>query len=1565
MHRHRYIRFFISSTFADMNIERNLLKGVFTKLNYYCESKGWQLETIDLRWGVSKEAGIDNKTMRICLSELKRCQELSPKPNFIILLGERYGWIPLPEIISIHDAEQILAIATYTEQALFNRWYMLDNNELPDGVFILRGREGQFSDPKMYAQLVELPLRDLFHRYAKTLQNEEHKIPFERSATEQEIQQGAMAVADASEHVLAYFRQIYDVPNDEQLIFHQSGTTNQENFKKEALSQLKQRIVSKLKPDNIYCENINYNYYRSPEYSVHFADEMEQRLRQIIDREIEENEVDCLQYEQAEHLEYAKRKAATFFGRETELQTIDAYLHDKKRNNTLWIQAQSGIGKSALLAKVVEKYCNSHDIICRFCGTTSQSCDGASLVCSIWEELKGLYELNWVTKELAESKKRKNDLSILGYMSSVEMFEIRLHQLQLRRPLLIVIDALNQLDVTSTPWLPRLDWLNGELASGVKIIISTINNYEYSFTPSRIEKLPLHGMGTEATPLVNNMLTLVGRRLQPAQWEKVREVIESSNKSPLYLTLLGKYLCRITSYQPIFELPADFEGLVKMILNILSANNNHGELIVSLSLSLLASDRLGLTNTEMTEVLALSDNFREQLKENSYYQWDNNGEEHSSIPPILWSRLYYDLSYFLQVRNTLAGEMIYIYHDELRHIINHLYLNSNIAQAYVYKLLYNYYAKKWQYGNKHALHELVHCCYSNVACLSNIPESKLIPSCKHSINFLQSLLHNITYLAQKSRYMSKNLADDFDKLITLMRYDGDVKDNGIQSILRLKNDVLELGGMAEDHFYSCAVNSPSDSPLHKLVNQLEGKEHYLNNVLRDVITNRHLLFKLNEVGMSPHINADGTRVVSLFSNQHEVRLKDLKDNRHSHIYTVQDKIIGFDTDASLNRHALLTAHYCLLYDVSTNEIVVRNSEIANACWVSLSADGSVFTYGGREGIYLHGYGIYNFDAPNGMLTPSGNYLWMINEGILRRLELKTGDLRNFPFELEDKNFLTAPNTHVDSCTDHLCYVIGDNLLVFIGTYETPEGKAQFSGQIRSISPGSTFTAIREDERQTLIVNDTGFYHLFHIANYKLDKEISGKIQALTCISHNFNTVLLKYERNISDFNKLINKFSPVNAPNAGINSLSSSTSGNLIGVSAGKNNLIDCLAEMLLIVFKKEHATKILWKLPEAKPYLYIAGSALAPDGSYIVASTFGEGLYSGKGEIVIAESDGTLISHTDIMNGSCTAIAISTDSRYVVAGTGHYIFDLESVFYLFTREGKLLEVIDRYKDLLLHGEFWLSTNNRYVLAGEFYYSVIDLITGELIGDKVEYDYVEWPSSSLLNTQGLVVMHPCGWLVLSTDKNNLNVLNLKSGIVDSTPYDKKLLGCSTSGRYLFVIDKENRLFHKNFITGEELYLMDGVSYVIPAFDEKHLFVVKSNAEICLINIFNATILQTTYFGYVYHFCITARGLCTVRPEGDVALFSPDVIFGVNQTAFATLVKPWNLETKQQEQKYVATCPLCGTNFQPSEDLINSINDLEQAVDNVNDKNSLWDDPRLINHHCPNCRGNLRFNPFFC
>ena len=93
----RTVRLFISSTFSDMGHERRVLHAeVFPRLRALCASRGARFQAVDLRWGVNESSQLDHRTMDICLGEIERCQRLSPRPNFHLLLGDRYGWEPPP-----------------------------------------------------------------------------------------------------------------------------------------------------------------------------------------------------------------------------------------------------------------------------------------------------------------------------------------------------------------------------------------------------------------------------------------------------------------------------------------------------------------------------------------------------------------------------------------------------------------------------------------------------------------------------------------------------------------------------------------------------------------------------------------------------------------------------------------------------------------------------------------------------------------------------------------------------------------------------------------------------------------------------------------------------------------------------------------------------------------------------------------------------------------------------------------------------------------------------------------------------------------------------------------------------------------------------------------------------------------------------------------------------------------------------------------------------------------------------------------------------------------------------
>ena len=94
----RSVRLFLSSTFQDMQEEREELIGrVFPQLRERCEARGVNWGEVDLRWGVSREEAEEGLALPICLAEIDDC-----RPFFVAILGERYGWVPdtiAPEVV--------------------------------------------------------------------------------------------------------------------------------------------------------------------------------------------------------------------------------------------------------------------------------------------------------------------------------------------------------------------------------------------------------------------------------------------------------------------------------------------------------------------------------------------------------------------------------------------------------------------------------------------------------------------------------------------------------------------------------------------------------------------------------------------------------------------------------------------------------------------------------------------------------------------------------------------------------------------------------------------------------------------------------------------------------------------------------------------------------------------------------------------------------------------------------------------------------------------------------------------------------------------------------------------------------------------------------------------------------------------------------------------------------------------------------------------------------------------------------------------------------------------------
>ena len=102
---------FVSSTFNDMQYERDAIQEIaMPQINATARKYGESVSFCDLRWGVNtttleSEEG-SKKVLDVCLNEIDRC-----RPYMIVILGERYGWIPDSQLIGSVAASKELDLS--------------------------------------------------------------------------------------------------------------------------------------------------------------------------------------------------------------------------------------------------------------------------------------------------------------------------------------------------------------------------------------------------------------------------------------------------------------------------------------------------------------------------------------------------------------------------------------------------------------------------------------------------------------------------------------------------------------------------------------------------------------------------------------------------------------------------------------------------------------------------------------------------------------------------------------------------------------------------------------------------------------------------------------------------------------------------------------------------------------------------------------------------------------------------------------------------------------------------------------------------------------------------------------------------------------------------------------------------------------------------------------------------------------------------------------------------------------------------------------------------------------
>jgi len=658
--------------------ERNALqKKVFPELKKLCMEHGCRFQPIDLRWGVREEAALNQQGMEICLEEIDRCMETTPRPNFIVLLGDRYGWRPLPYEILKEEFEAILHHLTYdkeedqVQRALLETWYHLDNNANPV-VYCLQPRRKKYKNMKRWTQ-VERNLRSIFiDAIDKMNLDDETKLKYLASATEQEILHGALNVKDNSKKVFCFFRRIKTPLNASMNDYVDLDVKNNlDQDARERCINIKKKLREKF-PERIY--NYEVEWSEKVEKGIttnHLEDlctDVFTSLSEIIREEIKQlEEKDEVKKETEDHEKFGKERREFFKGRDTILERINEYIKGNI-NLPLVIFGKSGSGKSALMAHAITQVQESFPdskVIYRFIGVTPDSSNVRALLESLCKQIGGS-----LGEDISSIPNDYKDLTL--------DFQKKLSSRMSDKPLILFLDALDQLSNVDNG--RNLQWLPVNLSERVRVIVSTIPGdcFEYLKLKLSIEDFieiePLQHQVGET--ILNLWLKNAKRTLQPAQKKEVLDKF-ALNGLPLYLKLAFEEARHWKSYTDIKKtrLSPTIIGIIHDLFERLSLKSNHGKSMVSHSLGYLVASKNGLTEDELIDVLSQDDKFYNNFLDDTYHE-----PPERKLPVIVWSRLFFDLEPYITERSADGTTLLNFFHRQLRVVVEEEYLTGRIKK---------------------------------------------------------------------------------------------------------------------------------------------------------------------------------------------------------------------------------------------------------------------------------------------------------------------------------------------------------------------------------------------------------------------------------------------------------------------------------------------------------------------------------------------------------------------------------------------------------------------------------------------------------------------------------------------------------------------------------------------------------------------------------------------------------------------------------------------------------------------------------------------------------------------
>jgi tetratricopeptide (TPR) repeat protein len=390
----------------------------------------------------------------------------------------------------------------------------------------------------------------------------------------------------------------------------------------------------------------------------------------------EELVIDEVSRERAYHDAFVEARTQGFVGRRDVLRQLEQFTEDSSQS-LLLVTGKAGAGKSAVLAQFAKEFAAQHPdafVIAHFIGAGPGSTDIRRTLLRLCRELTSEFNL-------------QNDIPF-DYSKLRQTFKSFLEEASAQRRVLLIIDALNQLDETheshAIGWLPR------SLPAGSKVIVSAIDDSDCvaalrsrHAAPAELAVGALNEV--EQKEIVRQTLSVYRKRLEEKSDNDQLSGLLSKHQatSPLYLTVACEEMRVFGEFEKltarINALPNDVDTLFEQVLERIETDHEtveptKGRERVKLALSLLACSRHGLLESEMLSLLA------------------REGEQ--LLPAAIWARLYRPLQFYLRPPGETGEGMLDFFHQQLGHAVRKRYLSDGGATKRTHQQLANYFRSR-------------------------------------------------------------------------------------------------------------------------------------------------------------------------------------------------------------------------------------------------------------------------------------------------------------------------------------------------------------------------------------------------------------------------------------------------------------------------------------------------------------------------------------------------------------------------------------------------------------------------------------------------------------------------------------------------------------------------------------------------------------------------------------------------------------------------------------------------------------------------------------------------------